>query len=62
MKLVIRPVQDAPRELDISYRRVSAIAVRLWRRCGGNEQLNWIEAERHLQRRVAGTRSALKSA
>lgn len=52
MKLIIRPVQDAQRELDVTHSIVSAIAEELWRRYGGNEQLNWIEAERHLHRIV----------
>jgi hypothetical protein len=54
MRLVIRPVQEAHRELDITHRLVSAIAEELWRRYGGNEQLNWIEAERHLEGLAAG--------
>ena len=53
MKLVIRPIQDAQREVDVTHSLVSAIAEELWRRYGGNEQLNWIEAERHLQRIVS---------
>lgn len=56
MKLLIRPVLDGHREVDIAHCLVSAIAQELWRRYGGNEQLNWIEAERHLQGLVAGTR------
>jgi hypothetical protein len=53
MKFLIRPVQDAHQELDITHRLVSAIAEELWCRHGGNGQLNWIEAERHLQRIVS---------
>lgn len=52
MKLVIRPIQDPQRELDLTHRLVSAIAEELWKLYGGNEQLNWVEAELHLQRIV----------
>ncbi len=57
MKLVIRPIQDPHRELDVTHRLVSAIAAELWRLYGGNEELNWLEAELHLGRMVAEARA-----
>lgn len=57
MQLVIRPIQDPQRELDVTHRLVSAIADELWRLYGGNDRLNWIEAERHLQRIVEQARA-----
>lgn len=57
MKLVIRPIQDQQRVLDVTHRLVSAIADELWKLYGGNDQLNWIEAELHLQRIVGQARA-----
>jgi hypothetical protein len=48
MQVIIRPVANPEREIDLTERLVSAIAEELWRLYGGNEQLNWLEAERHL--------------
>lgn len=56
MKIIIRPVMDPQREVDLTNRIVAAIAEELWRLYGGNEQLNWLEAEQHLQRIVGGVR------
>jgi hypothetical protein len=52
MKLVIRPLEEPHRELDVTHLLVSAIAEELWRLYGGNEELNWLEAELHLGRIV----------
>ncbi|MBX3379081.1 MAG: hypothetical protein KF805_03220 [Phycisphaeraceae bacterium] len=57
MKLVIRPIHDQQRELDQNHRLVSAIAEELWRWYGGNERLNWVEIERHLQHIVGEARA-----
>lgn len=57
MKLVIRPIQDSHRELGVSHRVVSVIAAELWRLCGGNDELNWLEAELHLGRMVGEARA-----
>ncbi|TVQ62776.1 MAG: hypothetical protein EA379_05030 [Phycisphaerales bacterium] len=35
-------------EIDVTHRLVAAIAEELWRACGGNDELNWLEAEQHL--------------
>ncbi len=58
MKLVIRPIQNPHREIDVTHRLVSAIAAELWRLYGGNEELNWLEAELHLGRMVGEARAA----
>lgn len=49
MRLVIHPLSDPQREVDVTRRLVAAIAAELWRLYGGNEKLNWIEAEGHLE-------------
>lgn len=56
MKIIVRPILDRQRELDLTHRLVSAIAEELWRLFGGNETLNWIDADWHLQRIVAQAR------
>lgn len=57
MKLAIRPIQDPHRELDVTRGLVSAIAEELWRLYGGNDELNWLEAELHLRRIVGEARA-----
>jgi hypothetical protein len=52
VKIIVRPILDPQREIDLTHRLVAAIAEELWRLCGGNDKLNWIEAEWHLQRIV----------
>lgn len=56
MRLVIRPVQEPSREVDLTHRLTAAIADELWRLYGGNDQLNWLEAEMHLGRIVESVR------
>lgn len=63
MKIIVRPILDPQREIDLTHRLVAAIAEELWRLFGGNDALNWIEAEWHLQRIIAQARSeALETA
>ncbi|HMN41264.1 MAG TPA: hypothetical protein PKE29_10490 [Phycisphaerales bacterium] len=57
MKLLIRTIQEPEREHDVTRRLVAAIAEELWRLYGGNDQLNWLEAELHLQRIVGQARA-----
>ena len=57
MRIIIRPVVDPLRELDLTNRLISVIAEELWRLYGGNEQLNWLEAEQHLRRIVGEGRA-----
>jgi len=62
MRITVRPAADPGRELDLTHRLVSAIAEELWRLYGGNEQLNWIEAERHLEQIALQARTDPKDA
>jgi hypothetical protein len=57
MKIIIRPILNPQREVDMTHQLVSAIAEELWRLFGGNDTLNWIEAEWHLQRIIASARA-----
>ncbi len=50
MKVTIRPTADPTREHDITRALISAIAYELSVLHGGNDELNWLEAERHLAR------------
>lgn len=54
MKIVLRPALNPREEIDVTEALVAAIAAELARRCGGNDQLNWLEAERHLRCIVGG--------
>lgn len=56
MRIVIRPVAEPQREIDLTHRLVSAVAEELWRLYGGNDHLNWVEAERHLERIIGDAR------
>lgn len=60
MKVTITPVAEPEREIDVTNRLVAAIAEEIWRMCGGNEALNWLEAERHLARIVGEARAAAR--
>ncbi|MCC5785356.1 MAG: hypothetical protein JJU33_01490 [Phycisphaerales bacterium] len=54
MRFVIRPTADPQTDVDLTERLTAAIAEELWVRYGGNERLNWFEAELHLQRMLGG--------
>ena len=62
MRITIRPIADPRREIDLTSRLVSAIAEELWRLYGGNDQVNWLEAEHHLRRIVGDGRTAVRPA
>ena len=62
MRIIIRPVVDRQNEIDVTSRLIAAIAEELWRLYGGNEQLNWLEAELHLQRIVGETQAQARDA
>jgi hypothetical protein len=62
MRILVRPVIDPQREIDMTHRLIAAIAEELWRLYRGNEQLNWLEAELHLQRIVGGVRTQAREA
>jgi len=49
MRLVIRPLSDPTNEIDVTRPLVKAIAEELWRHYGGNDVLNWIEAQGHVE-------------
>jgi hypothetical protein len=57
MRVTIRPVLDPAQEIDVTDRLVAAIAGELWRLYGGNDKLNWLEAELHLQTIVEQART-----
>lgn len=52
MRVVVHPMLEPERQIDLTERLIAAIAEELWRTHGGNDQLNWIEAEAHLRRIV----------
>lgn len=46
MRVTIRPSAHPAKEIDVTNALVSAVAAELWKHCGGNDVLNWMEAER----------------
>lgn len=56
MRIVIRPFGNPRREIEVTHRLTAAIAEALWAERGGNDVLNWLEAERHLARLLASGR------
>ncbi|MCC6678306.1 MAG: DUF2934 domain-containing protein [Phycisphaerales bacterium] len=50
MRIVIRPFAEPEVEIDVTHRMIAAIAEALWVERGGNDVVNWLEAERHLAR------------
>ncbi len=61
MRILVRPLAEPQREIDMTARLVSAIAEELWRRYGGNAALNWLEAERHLELIVGDAEASTKT-
>jgi hypothetical protein len=57
MKVIIRPVLEPSREIDLTRRLVEVIAEELWKLYGGNEGVNWLEAEQHLEHIVGSVRA-----
>jgi hypothetical protein len=57
MRIVIRPSMAPQREMDVTRAVVAAVAHELWRQFGGNEVVNWLEAERQVARALSGDRS-----
>jgi hypothetical protein len=53
---------EPQREVDITERLIAAIAEELWRLYGGDDQLNWLEAEAHLQRIVGEVKAETSAA
>lgn len=58
MRLTIRPLLSPDRELDVTEPVLRAIAGSMADQFGGNEQLNLLEAEFHLER-MLGTHCVL---
>ncbi len=54
MRVTIKPSAAPDRELDLTGTLISAVATELWRNFGGNDVLNWMEAERFVQSLVRG--------
>lgn len=54
MRVVVRPIMDPRQEIDLTHRLVETIAEELWKRFGGNDKVNWLEAELHLNRILGG--------
>jgi len=52
MRLIIRPMFGPPAGIDITHRVVTLIAQELWRLHGGNDVVNWLEAERLLDQAI----------
>ncbi len=46
MPITIRPSLSPDREIDLTQALTAAVAHELWKHCGGNEVVNWLEAER----------------
>lgn len=46
MPITIRPSLSPDREVDVTSAVTAAVAYELWRHCGGNAVVNWLEAER----------------
>src|SRR5262245_3228842 len=42
----IRPAAAPDRQIDLARALTAAVAHELWNHCGGNEVVNWLEAER----------------
>ncbi len=49
MRVTIRPSAHPDQEIDITNALVGAVAAEIWKHCGGNDVLNWMEAERFVQ-------------
>ena len=55
MRVAIRPSVSPHRELDVTDALIAAVAYELWKNGGGNEVLNWLEAERFVARLASGS-------
>ena len=49
MKIIIHPILEPNREIDVTTRLVAAVAQELSQTYGGSEAVNWLEAEQHVQ-------------
>jgi hypothetical protein len=53
-RLSIRPTAAPTRTIDLTHALTSAVAHELWKSCGGNEAVNWLEAERFIHTLLEG--------
>jgi len=53
---VVTPVLAPEKPIDVTEALISAVAHELWRTRGGNEALNWMEAEQHVERLIRASR------
>ncbi len=63
-RLLVRPIAQPKRSIDATEAMTRAIAHCLWEQVGGNDALNWLEAERLVQemlRRFSGNDAAVGS-
>ena len=60
MPIIIRPSGTPDRELDLTRAITAAVAHELWRHGGGNDVLNWLEAERLVSSLSVATRRAVR--
>jgi hypothetical protein len=60
IRVIVRPALDTA-ALDVTESLVGAIASQLWKHYGGNDVVNWLEAERLLQHALLGLRSGTGS-
>ncbi len=58
MRVIVRPSLTPQLHIDITNALVSTIAAELARAQGGNDVLNWLEAERVLQDLIGSARSS----
>ena len=53
MRVTIKPSANPTQEIDITGALVGAVAAEIWKHCGGNDVLNWMEAEQFVASLVA---------
>lgn len=58
MRITIKPSAQPNKEIDITHALVGAVAAELWKAGGGNDVLNWMEAEHFIQSLAANNAHA----
>ncbi len=59
MPIAVKPSMSPDRELDLTGVLTTAIAHELWKQFGGNEIVNWLEAERIVASLTVNTRTSV---
>ena len=49
MRVTITPSSNPTQQIDVTQALIGAVAGELWKHCGGNDVLNWVEAERFVE-------------